>query len=324
MSAVLAPNPNTLTPRAAMGLPDTFVDRLGGVGRHVDLYGLTASTLIRELESPTASMDRRYAAGMLLACIGDPRIDVDAPRMVKLPGGRVTLGLAPGRVQAVADDWAHVGVLPEWIAKECPEYTVELQPFAIARFPVTNLEYRAFLAATGRAWLPSSWTLGVYPAHLANHPVWTVPPEAADAYAGWLAARTGRRFRLLTEAEWEYAASGGSGREFPWGDTFDPRCANTVEAGPLTTTPVGMYARGRTPSGIDDLAGNVEEYVADDYRAYPGGEFVADDLQLTRGRYRVARGGSFTRYGDLARCRRRHGWYDSPIYAMGFRLGETL
>jgi len=85
-----------------------------------------------------------------------------------------------------------------------------------------------------------------------------------------------------------------------------------------------MYARGRTPSGIDDLGGNVEEYVADTYRAYPGGTPVADDLRATQGRYRVARGGSFTRYGDLARCTRRHGWYDAPIYAMGLRLAESL
>jgi formylglycine-generating enzyme required for sulfatase activity len=324
MSAVLAPNPNTLSPRAAMGLTDALVDRLAAGGRHADLHGRSAAALIAELESPVATMERRYAAGMLLAWLGDPRIDVDEPRMVRLPGGRCTLGLAPERVQAVADAWAHVGVLPEWIAKECPRYTVELAPFAVARFPVTNLEYRAFLADTGCIWLPSSWLLGVYPAHLANHPVWTVPPEAADAYAAWLARRTGRAFRLLSEAEWEYAASAGSGREFPWGDTFEPQRANTVEAGPLSTTPVGMYPLGRTTSGIDDLAGNVEEYVADDYHAYPGGSFVADDLQLTRGRYRVARGGSFTRYGDLARCSRRHGWYDSPIYAMGFRLGESL
>jgi len=326
MDAVLAPNPNTLSPRAAMGLPDTLVDRLGAAAPclHAGLYGLSTVALVTELESTAAPMDRRYAAGTLLACMGDPRIAVDTPRMVRLPAGRQTLGLAPERVLPVAQAWAHVGVLPEWIAKECPAYTVNLAPFAVARFPVTNFEYREFLADTGCTWLPSSWTLGVYPRHLANHPVWTVPPEAADAYAAWLAARTGRAFRLLTEAEWEYAASGGTGREFPWGEVFDPERANTVEAGPLCTTPVGMYPRGRTASGIDDLAGNVEEYVADNYRAYPGGSFIADDLQITRGSYRVARGGSFSRYGDLARCSRRHGWYDSPIYAMGFRLGETL
>jgi formylglycine-generating enzyme required for sulfatase activity len=326
MNALIAPNPNTLTPRAAMGLPESFVDRLGAdvLSRHANLLGQSAEALVAVVESATAPMARRYAAGKVLAYRGDPRINVGAPQMVRLDGGRVTLGLPHEEVERIADAWAHAGVLPEWIAKECPQHTVELAPFAVARFPVTNVEYRAFLEATGSRWIPSSWPLGVYPSYLANHPVWTVPPEAADAYAVWLSARTGRGFRLLTEAEWEYAASGGDGREFPWGDAFDPACANTVEEGPLTTTPVGMFPLGRTASGIDDMAGNVEEYTACDYRAYPGGEFIADDLQLAQGAYRVARGGSFSRFGDLARCRRRHGWYHSPIYAMGFRLGESL
>ncbi|MBF3728094.1 SUMF1/EgtB/PvdO family nonheme iron enzyme, partial [Burkholderia pseudomallei] len=65
------------------------------------------------------------------------------------------------------------------------------------------------------------------------------------------------------------------------------------------------------------------EYVADDYRPYPGGEAIADDLAVTQGGYRIARGGSFTRFGDLARCARRHGRYQRDIYAMGFRLVES-
>jgi formylglycine-generating enzyme required for sulfatase activity len=187
---------------------------------------------------------------------------------------------------------------------------------------VTNSEYRTFLAETGGQELPTSWVFGIYPVQLANHPVWTVPPEAADAYAAWLSARTGRAFRLPTEAEWEYAAGGGDGRDFPWGQEWGPDRANTAEEGPVTTTPVGIYPAGRSAFGADDMGGNVEEYVADDYRAYPGGELVADDLMRSTDSYRIARGGSFTRYGDLARCRRRHGWYRKPFYAMGFRLAE--
>jgi formylglycine-generating enzyme required for sulfatase activity len=72
------------------------------------------------------------------------------------------------------------------------------------------------------------------------------------------------------------------------------------------------------------MGGNVEEYVADNYSAYPGGETIDDDLLMTQGSYRVARGGSFTRFGDLTRCARRHGWYQRDIYAMGFRLAESL
>lgn len=319
-------NPNLLSPRAAMGLPEALVDRLGAdvLARHADLLRRDATELVATLESADVATDRRFAAGSVLAIIGDPRISVEQPAMVKLRGGKVKLGLAHARVDAVTAQWRHVGVLEEWIRKECPEYTLEIAPFAIGRFPVTHFEFREFLEDSGSAWLPSSWHLGTYPPHLANHPVWTIPPEAADAYAAWLAQRTERAFRLPTEAEWEYAASQGDGREFPWGATFEAERANTVEAGPLCTTPVGMYPLGRTSTGIDDLAGNVEEYTADLYHAYPGGDHVADDLHLTQGSYRVARGGSFTRYGDLARCQRRHGWYHSPIYAMGFRLAESL
>ncbi len=107
------------------------------------------------------------------------------------------------------------------------------------------------------------------------------------------------------------------------GEEFQPEAANTVEAGPLTTTPIGIYPEGRGPFGLSDMAGNVEEYVADVYRPYPAGVPITDDLRRTQGDYRIARGGSFARYGDLARCRRRHGWYDKQIYAIGFRLAET-
>ncbi|MFE9374522.1 formylglycine-generating enzyme family protein [Streptomyces sp. NPDC006711] len=317
-------NPNTLGDREAMGLPETFVHRpwlSPAACRH--LYGKAPDELVAALEDAALPLAERCAAGALLALLGDPRIDPLAPAMVEVPGARVTLGLPSERVEEVAAAWSHVGVLAEWIAKETPAHEVEIAGFSLARYPVTNLEYRHFAEETNTRWLPTSWQFGIYPAHLANHPVWTVPPEAADAYAQWLGERTGRRFRLPTEAEWEYAAGGGDGREYPWGEHWDPHLANTAEAGPLGTTPVGVHGPGRSPFGADDLAGNVEEYVADDYRPYPGGPHIADDLLRERGGYRIARGGSFTRFGDLARCRRRHGRYGKAIYAMGFRLAET-
>ncbi|GAB2786808.1 SUMF1/EgtB/PvdO family nonheme iron enzyme [Streptomyces daliensis] len=319
-------NPNTLSDRAAMGLPDTFVPRGASpwpLRAHGDLLGARADTLVAVAEDPVQSFARRYAAGTVLGLVGDPRIRPDDPPMADVPAATVRLGLDPSEVEAVTARWRHVGVEADWIAKECPVYEVSLPAFRIARHPVTNAEYRLFLEATGSTALPTSWTFGVWQEGRGNHPVWTVAPEAADAYAAWLAARTGRRFRLPTEAEWEYAASGGDGRDFPWGEEFLPGHANTAEHGPLTTTPIGIHPAGRSPFGVHDMAGNVEEYTADAYSPYPGGTAVADDLAVRRGSYRIARGGSFTRFGDLARCRRRHGWYARDIYAMGFRLAET-
>ncbi|WP_412540823.1 SUMF1/EgtB/PvdO family nonheme iron enzyme [Longispora sp. K20-0274] len=318
--------PNQVDPRVAMGLPAVFLDRPHGdlYERNRDLFRLDPAKLVLIAEDPTVEFERRFAAGHVLALVGDPRIEPFAPRMLDVPGGRVRIGLPEHEVARVVRDWRQVGVLPEWIEKEVPEHTVELAPYRIARFPVTNAEFRLFLLDTGSLSLPSSWNFGRYPHPRANHPVWTVRPEDADKYATWLAARTGRQFRLPTESEWEFAASGGDGREYPWGDQFYVNAANTVEGGPLMTTPVGLFPAGRSPFGLDDMGGNVEEYVADEYRPYPGGRAVADDLAGSWLAYRVARGGSFARYGDLARCRRRHGWYDGPIYAMGFRLAETV
>jgi formylglycine-generating enzyme required for sulfatase activity len=157
-----------------------------------------------------------------------------------------------------------------------------------------------------------------------DHPVVNVTWNDAMAFADWLSRKERQTYRLPTEAEWEYAATGGDGREYPWGDLWDPQKANTAEAGPLITTPIGMYPSGRSPSGLCDMAGNVEEYVADSYEPYPGGEIIEDHLWAAhQGKYRITRGGSFSRYGDLARCARRHGRFPEEIYAVGFRLAES-
>jgi formylglycine-generating enzyme required for sulfatase activity len=325
MSGPAGVNPNSLDDRAAMGLPNHLVERIApdAFARHADLFGRPADTLVTVLDDARATLTRRYVAGTALAIVGDPRIRPLDPLMVTIPATTTEIGLAAAEVDAVTARWRRVGVQHDWIAKECPAHRVPLPEFRIMRWPVTNLEYRQFLAATQHDGLPSSWRFGGYPHLHANHPVWTIRPSDAECYARWLSERTGRSFRLPAEAEWEHAAHGGTTAEYPWGDDFRGDAANTAEAGPLTTTPVGMYPTGRSVTGVDDLAGNVEEFVADDYHPYPGGVEVADDLTIGRAGYRVARGGSFTRFGDLARCRRRHGWFDRAIYAMGFRLAET-
>ncbi|BCJ60710.1 formylglycine-generating enzyme family protein [Micromonospora endophytica] len=271
------------------------------------------------VEDPALPLADRLAAGGLLALVGDPRIG-PVPALCAVPGGRVTIGLAAEQVASVVSTWQQVGVIADWIVKETPEHPVDLSDFWIARYPVTNGEFRDFLADTGWSHRPSTWYLGAYPYDRSNHPVAGVRAHDADAYVAWLRERTGHRWRLPTEAEWEYAAKGPRGSEYPWGDRFDPAAANTRETGVHTTTPVGAFPAGRSPFGVLDLAGNVEEYVADDYHPYGGGEVVRDDLVETLGRYRVTRGGSFARFGDLARTRRRHGAFPDPLYPAGFRL----
>lgn len=323
-------NPNDVSDRTAMGLPASYVERVDHerLGQEcAGLVGETPQALAALAEDPRAAYPVRLAAGSLLGLLGDPRVRTDDPAMVDVPAAQARLGLPAEQVDAVVARWRSVGVVRAWIAKEAPDHEVALPAFRIGRYPVTNAEYRAFLLDRPDVAPPSSWTFGAYPAALSNHPVWTVSPQDADAYATWLTRRTGRAFRLPTEAEWEYAAAGPHGLAYPWGnhEPSTPGLVNTAEWGPLTTTPVGVHPAGRSPFGADDMGGNVEEYTGDPYRPYPGGEAVADDLTRAEGDdYRVARGGSFTRYGDLARTRRRHGWYRRPIYAMGFRLAEDL
>jgi len=316
-----------MTDRERLGLPDRHIDaRMDAalMQAYVELRTASTDVLLDTLASPASTLAARIACGNVLALVGDPRICAERPEMVDIFGGDIQIGLLSGEVGTVLERFAGLGLDRSWIEKECPRHQVTLPPYRMARYPVTNVEYRAFLLDTGHPDLPSSWHFRRFPQERANHPVYTISPESADAYARWLARRTERGFRLPTEAEWEWAASGPDRREFPWGAGFDADLANTAETGLFRSSPVGAFVGGESPFGLADMAGNVEEYVADLYAAYPGGSFVADHLVQLQGSYRVARGGSFARFRDLARTRRRHGHNPkSATYAMGFRLAET-
>ncbi len=318
----------TMTDRERLGLPDRFV--MTDLQRQVTdataaMRCEPVSALLDLIGDARAQLAWRIGAGNLLAQAGDPRIDPYAPDMITIPGGLVSIGLEPDQLDEVVKRLAHLGMVESWIAKEMPRHQVALKPYRLARYPVTNREYVQFLDDTGHAELPSSWTMRRYPAERANHPVYTVSAQSADAYAAWLMQRTGRAFRLPTEAEWEHAAAGFDAREYPWGDMFDPALCNTAECGLLDTSAVGVFVGGESPFSLSDMGGNVEEYVAEDYAPWPGGAAVEDDLVQIHGRYRVARGGGFSRFGDLARTRRRHGYNPrSATYAMGFRLAESV
>jgi formylglycine-generating enzyme required for sulfatase activity len=316
-----------ITDRERLGLPDRYIEfplQSEVAQAYVRLRALPDHVLLEKLGDPHSTLAVRVASGNLLALVGDPRLCIMQPSMIDIPGGEVEVGLPPDEVDAVLERFAGLRLARSWIEKECPRHRTTLRPYRIARYPVTNLEYRAFLLDSGHSELPSSWDFHRFPQERSNHPVYTISPESADAYARWLAQRTGRDFRLPSEAEWEWAASGPERREFPWGSIFDADLANTAETGLFCSSSVGAFAGGESPFGLADMAGNVEEYVADLYAAYPGGSHVEDHLVKIHGSYRVARGGSFARFRDLARTRRRHGHNPkSTTYAMGFRLAET-
>jgi len=136
-----------------------------------------------------------------------------------------------------------------------------------------------------------------------NHPVVHISFYDAVEYCKWLSGRTGRHFRLPTEAEWERAARGENGREYPWGNRIDPSKAN-YKTGSGQTTPVGSYKKGKSKIGCYDMAGNVREWCADWYSMKP--EIVDKDPKgPSEGDYKVVKGGSFLSDANLLRAAAR-------------------
>ena len=195
-----------------------------------------------------------------------------------------------------------------------PVRTVQLPAFYIDRFEVANLRYQAFVRATERAtpyvhenWAAIyNWYRDSHPKGLGEVPIVMVTWSDADAYCRW----AGRR--LPSEIEWERAARGTGGRTYPWGKTFDSSKANLASrlSGPLADrkawdrfeknwtgskkaeiAPVGSYPEDRTGEDVMDMAGNVSEWVAGSFTAYPGGD--PDERKGLGKKLRVARGNSW-------------------------------
>ncbi|MDC9590248.1 SUMF1/EgtB/PvdO family nonheme iron enzyme [Xenorhabdus sp. XENO-10] len=316
-----------LSNRKLLGLQENYIPSRNlklTVKEFKNLSKKSINHWLKLLESTDFPLEYRYTAGQLLSYAGDPRLDPFIPKMIDIPGGDVYIGLPPEYLDSTMIALADLNLDREWIIKEIPRHHVNLNPYRIGKYPVTNFEYMAFLKDSGESRLPDTWFLGRYPFELASHPVNGITAEDADCYCRWLTEKTGRIFRLPNEAEWEYAAAGPDNLQFPWGEQFLPDHANTAESGIFTTTPVGMFSCGASPFGCLDMAGNVEEYVAENYASYPGGIAVQDDLVNVQGEHRVARGGSYSRFRDLARNTRRHGKFPRNIYVMGFRLAESI
>src|ERR1044071_9041146 len=91
-------------------------------------------------------------------------------------------------------------------------------------------------------YVPRGWKNLNFPPGEDQYPVVMVGVSDAIAFCEWLAMRTGKNFRLPTDAEWEKAARGTDGRVYPWGNEWDPRRANSSEVGPGWITPVGRYS----------------------------------------------------------------------------------
>lgn len=206
--------------------------------------------------------------------------------------------------------------------RERPVHTVDLDAFYLSKFELTNGEWKKFRDDPGyddpKFWpegrvMPKDqipyWTQaqnhGGAIAGNENYPVLGVNWDGATAYCHWLSAKTGKKYRLPTEAEWEKAARGTDQRRFPWGNTIDKSYANYVGSQTFDTGQlVGYYDGskrgdfqthdGASPYGIHDLAGSVMEWCQDWYsRDYYAVSPNKNPKGPETGAYRVVRGGTF-------------------------------
>ena len=290
------------------------------------------------------------AAGALRA--GDLALIRDCaecPEMLAIPAGSFVMGAAPGEEQRES-------LSAEFRNRSQPPRTVSVREFLVGKFEITRAQFRAFVEATGRrsdgcfAWDGNEYTFRKDRSWLQTgyhqddaHPAACVSWEDASAYAAWLTQRTGRKYRLLTEAEWEYAARAGTATSRYWGDDPARACdhangadlatharvpgAGAWHAAPCNdryayTAPVGSYRPNAF--GLHDMLGNVAEWTQDclnaDYTGAPndGRAWLAGDCAL-----RMVRGGAWDDPPVGVRAAYRVG---SPVtvrvYARGFRVAR--
>jgi formylglycine-generating enzyme required for sulfatase activity len=203
--------------------------------------------------------------------------------------------------------------LNEGMPRERPVHLVDLDAFYIGKYEVTNAEFKKFRDHPGYD-NPQFWPGGAViskeqfsywnakngggTAGNENHPAIGVTWDEATAYGNWLSAKTGKKYRLPTEAEWEKAARGAGQRRYPWGNQIDPSYASYSQK-PLTIA--GFYdgtKRGdlqthsnASPYGAYDMAGSLFEWCSDWYsRNYYSFSPRKNPQGPLSGAYRVLRG----------------------------------
>ncbi len=293
------------------------------------------------------------------------------PEMVVIPPGSFQMGSTP-------EETDRESMPPLYAANEKPRHQVTIQKaFAIGKVEITKAQYSAFAAATQRddgffcriydskgvlfVTTPGkTWKDPGFP-QTDDHPVVCVSWDDAAAYANWLSSKTGKKYRLPSEAEWEYAARGGTATARWWGDAVDGACtyANVgdLDAGdgpylwgktgaPVTydlkggerlvrcrdgyvfTAPVERYKPNAY--GLYDMLGNAWEWVADcrhdTYAGAPtdGSAWDAAASQCISG-FRVNRGASWAHFPwGIRAALRNTNPADSRFYTQGFRIAREM
>lgn len=227
------------------------------------------------------------------------------PEMVVIPAGSFSMGCVSGL---------------DCYRDEQPVHQVTIsQPFAVSKYEITFEDYDRFTYPDKVD--DSGWGRG-------NRPVIYVSWNDAKEYVAWLSSQTGQPYRLLTEAEWEYAARAGSRTKYSWGNDIGTNRANCDGCGSRwdnrQTAPVGSF--GANAFGLHDMHGNLWEWLEDcwneSYAGAPGDGTAWNRGDCSR---RVLRGGSWSI--DPAFLRSAHrlgipsGWRN---FIYGFRVARTL
>lgn len=230
------------------------------------------------------------------------------PEMLVIPAGRFLMGDLSGTVDS----------------NKRPVHEVTIAaPFAVGKYEVTFDEWDACVAAGGCTYRPGDhgWGRG-------NRPVIDVSWNDVQKYVQWLSRETGKVYRLLSEAEWEYVARAGSATNYPWGDALGTNQANCDGCGSRwdakRTAPVGSFEANAF--GVFDIGGNVWEWVEDCWNdSYRGAPSDSSAWTIGDCGRHVVRGGS---WNNLPRYLRSVGRYwndtDTQLSYNGFRVAWTF
>lgn len=275
----------------------------------------TAATKARAVELPA-----RYAPTGGVALLRSP-----APTMIRVSGGKFMMGSHESDVLEAAascrlEPLGH-SCREGTFANELPRHQVHLEPYYLDRTEVTVAAYRRCVEL-GRC-EPPRYAEGARRFERDDFPVTLVSWSDARTYCAFRGAR------LPTEAEFERAARGSTGRTFPWGNLYNSHAANHGRLGIDRTdasdgyaelAPVGSFPAGRTPDGFLDLAGNVSEWVEDDYRVDYGASRPDPNQPVAK----VTRGGNYLDAAPWLRAaarRPQHPEARAPF--LGFRCARS-
>ena len=268
----------------------------------------------RSLEEPSASAglvsgERFYDA------LND---GTPGPAMIWLPSGKFIMGDLHG--DGGFDELPqHKITMAKDVAMGVYELTVdEFSRFVAATGYVTDAErFDGCMVTGGKSWHAPKIE------QTPDHPVSCVSWNDANAYTAWLSRETGQRYRLPTEAEWEYAARAGGEQRFPWGDAMRIDAANCWDCQSIPnirgTTLVGAYAPNAF--GLYDMAGNLWEWTASQWEpAYTGKEQEVSSLGPHENQRAIRGGGWFNGFPDTRVANRGNINPDWRYNTLGFRV----